>query len=60
MRQIYAESSAQMLDAVLNELKTGYDALISAAAVADYTLDPSEEKIRSGQKLSLSLKPTKR
>jgi phosphopantothenoylcysteine decarboxylase/phosphopantothenate--cysteine ligase len=60
VRQIYAESSAQMLDAVLNELKTGYDALISAAAVADYTLDPSEEKIRSGQKLSLSLKPTKK
>ncbi len=60
VRQVYAESAAQMLDAVLAELAKGYDALISAAAVADYTLDRKEEKIKSGLELSLSFKPTKK
>ncbi len=59
-REIYAESASEMLDAVLAELKIGYDALISAAAIADYTLDPSDEKIKSGQDLILRLKPTKK
>jgi phosphopantothenoylcysteine decarboxylase/phosphopantothenate--cysteine ligase len=60
VRQIYAESNQEMLDALLTELKAGYDALISAAAVADYTLDKSAEKIRSGQELLLRLKPTRK
>lgn len=60
VRQIYAESNQQMLDAVLAELKKGCDALISAAAVADYTLNPQEEKIKSGQELTLRLMPTKK
>ncbi|MFB3765307.1 MAG: bifunctional phosphopantothenoylcysteine decarboxylase/phosphopantothenate--cysteine ligase CoaBC [Methanotrichaceae archaeon] len=59
-REIYAESSMEMLDAVMNELSTGYDALISAAAVADYTLDPNAEKIKSGQDLVLRLRPTRK
>ncbi len=59
-REIYAESSMEMLDAVMDELSKGYDALISAAAVADYTLDPNAEKIKSGQDLVLRLKPTKK
>jgi len=42
------------------ELEMGYDALISAAAVADYTLDASAEKIKSGQDLVLRLKPTRK
>ncbi|MDM7934724.1 MAG: bifunctional phosphopantothenoylcysteine decarboxylase/phosphopantothenate--cysteine ligase CoaBC [Methanothrix sp.] len=58
VRQIHAESAREMLDAVMSELARGYDALISAAAVADYTLDPSPEKIRSGQDLALRLTPT--
>jgi len=60
VHQIYAESSAQMLEAVMSELSRGYNALISAAAVADYTVDPSEEKIKSGQELSLRLRPTRK
>ena len=60
VRQIYAESNQQMLDAVLAELKKGCDALISAAAVADYTLNPQAEKIKSGQELTLRLMPTKK
>jgi len=60
VRQVYAESAAAMLDAVLNELAQGCDALISAAAVADYTLDANADKIKSGQDLLLRLKPTKK
>ncbi|MGV8176077.1 MAG: bifunctional phosphopantothenoylcysteine decarboxylase/phosphopantothenate--cysteine ligase CoaBC [Methanothrix sp.] len=58
IRQVYAESAMQMLDAVMAELERGCHALISAAAVADYTLDRQAEKIKSGQELTLHLKPT--
>lgn len=60
VRQIYAESNQQMLDAVLSEIEKGCDALISAAAVADYTLNRQAEKIKSGQELTLRLMPTKK
>lgn len=60
VRQIYAESNQEMLEAVLSELDKGCDALISAAAVADYTLNPQAEKIKSGQELTLRLMPTKK
>jgi len=58
VRQIYAGSAAEMLDAVLAEVEKGCHVLISAAAVADYTLDRQAEKIKSGQDLSLHLTPT--
>ena len=58
MRQVYAESAREMLDAVMAELERGCHALISAAAVADYTLDRQAEKIKSGQDLTLHLIPT--
>ncbi len=60
IRQVYAESAQEMHDAVMSELAAGYDALISAAAVADYTLDAKEDKIKSGQELVLRLKPTRK
>ena len=60
VRQVYAESARDMLNAVLAEMEKGCDALISAAAVADYTLDPKAEKIKSGQELVLRLKPTQK
>ncbi len=60
VRQVYAESASAMLDAVMDELEKGCDALISAAAVADYTLDANEDKIKSGQDLLLRLLPTKK
>ncbi len=59
-REIFVESAEEMLNAVMAELESGYHALISAAAIADYTLDPSQEKIKSGQDLILRLKPTKK
>jgi len=60
VRQIFAESAQGMLDVVLAELEMEYDALISAAAVADYTLDASQEKIKSGRDQVLRLKPTRK
>jgi phosphopantothenoylcysteine decarboxylase/phosphopantothenate--cysteine ligase len=58
--EIYAESAQEMLEAVMLELPKGYNVLISAAAIADYTLDPAEEKIKSGQELTLVLRPTRK
>jgi len=58
VRQVYAESAREMLDAVMAELEQGCHALISAAAVADYTLDRQAEKIKSGQDLTMHLIPT--
>lgn len=34
------------------------DALVSAAAIADFTVEPAAEKIRSGESISLDLEPT--
>ncbi|QZP37707.1 bifunctional phosphopantothenoylcysteine decarboxylase/phosphopantothenate--cysteine ligase CoaBC [Halobaculum magnesiiphilum] len=52
------ESAAEMTDAAV-EACADADALISAAAIADYTVEASEGKIRSGaESLSLELTPT--
>lgn len=51
------ETAAEMREAAL-EATADADALISAAAIGDYTVEPREEKIRSGQELSLDLEPT--
>jgi len=59
VKEVYVESAADMLAAVLAELDGGgYDGMIAAAAVSDYTLDPSAEKIKSGGELLLRLVPT--
>jgi len=62
IREIYVETAEEMTGAVLGELGTdgGYDLLISAAAISDYTLDPAAEKIRSGSQLTLDLRPTRK
>jgi phosphopantothenoylcysteine decarboxylase/phosphopantothenate--cysteine ligase len=52
------ESAAEMTDAVLDHAD-GADALVSAAAVSDYTVETADSKIRSGQEtLTLELEPT--
>jgi phosphopantothenoylcysteine decarboxylase/phosphopantothenate--cysteine ligase len=52
------ESAAEMLAAV-QEHADEADALVSAAAISDYTVDAAPEKIRSGQTdLTLDLTPT--
>ena len=52
------ESAAEMLEAVTDHA-AATDALVSAAAVSDYTVEPAPEKIRSGQDhVTLDLEPT--
>jgi phosphopantothenoylcysteine decarboxylase/phosphopantothenate--cysteine ligase len=54
------ESAAEMTDAAV-EATSGADALVSAAAISDYTLSEADEKIRSGQdRLTLELEPTRK
>ncbi|WP_319506830.1 bifunctional phosphopantothenoylcysteine decarboxylase/phosphopantothenate--cysteine ligase CoaBC [uncultured Methanolobus sp.] len=60
INEIHAETAAQMTDAVLDELGKSYDVLISSAAIADYTIDASEQKIKSCEELELSFKPTRK
>jgi phosphopantothenoylcysteine decarboxylase/phosphopantothenate--cysteine ligase len=48
------ESAAEMREAVRSRIEDA-DALVSAAAISDYTVERREEKIRSGQDLALEL-----
>ncbi|NHN42326.1 bifunctional phosphopantothenoylcysteine decarboxylase/phosphopantothenate--cysteine ligase CoaBC [Halorubellus sp. JP-L1] len=52
------ETAAEMTEAVLS-VAGGADALVSVAAISDYTVESADEKLRSGQAdLALSLEPT--
>jgi len=52
------ESAAEMTAAV-TDMAPDADALVSAAAISDYTVEEADEKIRSGQdSLTLELEPT--
>ncbi|WP_255170217.1 bifunctional phosphopantothenoylcysteine decarboxylase/phosphopantothenate--cysteine ligase CoaBC [Natrononativus amylolyticus] len=50
------ESGAEMLEATAEACETA-DALVSAAAISDYTIEASPEKIRSGEELTLEFDP---
>jgi phosphopantothenoylcysteine decarboxylase/phosphopantothenate--cysteine ligase len=52
-----AGTAEEMLDAARDAAESA-DALVSAAAISDFTLDPAEEKIRSGEELTLDMWPT--
>ena len=53
------ESAAEMLDAVSTAVEEhDADALVSAAAISDYTVEASDEKIKSGEERTLELSPT--
>ncbi|WP_435335788.1 bifunctional phosphopantothenoylcysteine decarboxylase/phosphopantothenate--cysteine ligase CoaBC [Haloarchaeobius sp. TZWWS8] len=55
---VEVESAGEMLDATMAACDDA-DALVSVAAISDYTVEQSDEKIRSGQEeLTLSLSPT--
>ena len=52
------ETAAEMRDAVLSHAD-GADALVSAAAISDYTVQTAQSKLRSGQEtVTLRLRPT--
>jgi len=57
-----AESAAEMLDAVASAVDGNggdpADALVSAAAISDFTVETAPEKIRSGEPRTLDLEPT--
>ena len=53
------ESAESMREAVLDRVEeTDADALVSAAAIGDFTIEPASEKIRSGEPVTLELEPT--
>ena len=54
---VQIETAAEMMDVCRRTAATA-DALISAAAIADFTADAVDEKIRSGSPLSVNLEPT--
>jgi phosphopantothenoylcysteine decarboxylase/phosphopantothenate--cysteine ligase len=56
--EVAAESAHEMISKVLDEMDKGCDLLVSSAAISDYTLEVLGSKIKSGQELSLNLKPT--
>jgi phosphopantothenoylcysteine decarboxylase/phosphopantothenate--cysteine ligase len=47
-----------MTAAVSDAVGGGADALVSAAAISDYTVEASETKLRSGEERTLDLEPT--
>ncbi|SDZ81040.1 phosphopantothenoylcysteine decarboxylase / phosphopantothenate--cysteine ligase [Haloplanus vescus] len=51
------ESAAEMRDAATAAVEDA-DALVSAAAIGDFTVETASEKIRSGESLTLTLEPT--
>ncbi|MES3516322.1 MAG: bifunctional phosphopantothenoylcysteine decarboxylase/phosphopantothenate--cysteine ligase CoaBC [Natronomonas sp.] len=54
---VAVESAAEMTSAAVDAADDA-DALISAAAIGDFTIEPASEKIRSGDSLTLELEPT--
>lgn len=55
--EFYVESAADMTKTVIEEIGKGYDLLISAAAISDFMVSPSKDKIKSAKELTLRLKP---
>ena len=54
---VAVETTDEMIDACRRTAATA-DALVSAAAISDFTADAADEKTRSGAPLSLDLTPT--
>ncbi|AKU07155.1 bifunctional phosphopantothenoylcysteine decarboxylase/phosphopantothenate--cysteine ligase CoaBC [Haloferax gibbonsii] len=51
------ESAAEMLEAVEAAVEADADALVSAAAISDFTVEAADQKIRSGEARTLDLEP---
>lgn len=60
INEIYVESAAHMTITVMNELKKDFDIFISSAAIADYTVESVNSKIKSGEEFNLYFKPTEK
>jgi phosphopantothenoylcysteine decarboxylase/phosphopantothenate--cysteine ligase len=57
IKEIGVETTKEMMDACINELHQGYDVFISAAAISDFTVTPSNTKLRSEKDVYLHLAP---
>ncbi|WP_135826627.1 bifunctional phosphopantothenoylcysteine decarboxylase/phosphopantothenate--cysteine ligase CoaBC [Halorussus ruber] len=56
---VEVETAAEMTEEVVDRAAAGAaEAVVSAAAISDYTVEAADEKIRSGRDLSLDLTPT--
>lgn len=60
IKDVPAESAADMYKAVMAELKSGYDLYVSAAAISDFTVDKAKDKISSAKPLTIKLKPAEK
>ena len=60
IRDVFADSANEMGEAVMGELKKGYDIYISAAAISDFTVVPAKDKISSKGPVTVELKPAKK
>ena len=60
INELKVETAREMVDTCMNELRNGYDVLISSAAIADFTVDPADVKISSGGDLHLHFTPTRK
>jgi phosphopantothenoylcysteine decarboxylase/phosphopantothenate--cysteine ligase len=60
IKELRVETAHEMVDTCMNELRKGYDALISAAAISDFTVDRSDVKLSSAGDLQLHLTPTRK
>lgn len=60
VKDVFADGFEDMKDAVLKELEGGYDIYISAAAISDFTVAPSLEKLSSTEPVTLRLKPAEK
>ena len=58
--EVVSVETAEEMRSVTLDACVNADALISAAAIGDYTLPASEEKLRSGEARSLDLEPTEK
>jgi len=58
IKVINVKTAEEMVNSALGELKGGYDLMISAAAIADYSPEFQQGKMDSSKEVMLRLKPT--
>jgi phosphopantothenoylcysteine decarboxylase/phosphopantothenate--cysteine ligase len=60
IKDLFADGFEDMKRSVMEELTKGYDIYISAAAISDFTVEPSLEKLSSGEPVTIKLKPAEK
>lgn len=60
IKNIGVKGSREMMGEIVQELKKGYDVFVCAAAISDFTVKKSKNKIKSNRKISIELIPNKK